>query len=60
VRQRRMLEHLAHIDGLTELANRRRFDEVYDAEWQRSRRSGRQEAVRGAARQTARRIFCMV
>jgi diguanylate cyclase (GGDEF)-like protein len=41
VRQRRMLEHLAHIDGLTELANRRRFDEVYDAEWQRSRRSGR-------------------
>ncbi|MHA4871701.1 diguanylate cyclase domain-containing protein [Duganella sp. PWIR1] len=41
VRQRRMLEHLAHVDGLTELANRRRFDEVYEAEWQRSRRSGR-------------------
>jgi diguanylate cyclase (GGDEF)-like protein len=41
VRQRRMLEHLAHVDGLTELANRRRFDEVYDAEWQRSRRSCR-------------------
>jgi diguanylate cyclase (GGDEF)-like protein len=39
VRQRRMLEHLAHVDGLTELANRRRFDEVYEAEWQRARRN---------------------
>src|SRR6185369_17428997 len=28
VRQRRLLEHLAHMDGLTELANRRRFDEI--------------------------------
>jgi diguanylate cyclase (GGDEF)-like protein len=41
VRQRRMLEHLAHVDGLTELANRRRFDEVYETEWQRARGSGR-------------------
>lgn len=41
VRQRRMLERLANIDGLTELANRRRFDEVYDQEWQRARQSGR-------------------
>ncbi|KQQ91857.1 diguanylate cyclase [Massilia sp. Leaf139] len=41
VRQRRLLEHLAHVDGLTELANRRRFDEVYDLEWQRARRGGR-------------------
>ncbi|MGF6272486.1 diguanylate cyclase (GGDEF)-like protein [Massilia sp. UYP11] len=41
VRQRRMLERLANIDGLTELANRRRFDEMYDLEWQRARRSGR-------------------
>lgn len=41
VRQRRMLERLANIDGLTELANRRRFDEVYESEWQRARRSGR-------------------
>jgi diguanylate cyclase (GGDEF)-like protein len=41
VRQRRMLEHLAHVDGLTELANRRRFDELFETEWQRSRRSGR-------------------
>ena len=39
VRQRRMLERLANIDGLTELANRRRFDEVYELEWQRARRS---------------------
>lgn len=38
VRQRRMLEHLAHMDGLTELANRRRFDEVYESEWQRASR----------------------
>ena len=37
VRQRRMLERLAHIDGLTELANRRRFDELYAAEWKRAR-----------------------
>ena len=41
VRQRRMLERLANIDGLTELANRRRFDEMYALEWQRARRSGR-------------------
>ena len=40
VRQRRMLEHLANVDGLTELANRRRFDEVYAVEWQRARRTG--------------------
>jgi diguanylate cyclase (GGDEF)-like protein len=41
VRQRRMLEHLAHVDGLTELANRRRFDEMYEAEWQRAQRGGK-------------------
>jgi diguanylate cyclase (GGDEF)-like protein len=40
VRQRRMLERLAHVDGLTELANRRRFDAVYASEWQRARASG--------------------
>lgn len=40
VRQRRMLERLAHVDGLTGLANRRRFDEVFGAEWQRAQRSG--------------------
>ncbi|UUZ56335.1 response regulator [Massilia sp. H-1] len=48
VRQRRMLERLAHIDGLTELANRRRFDEVYAIEWQRAR--GAPPAVAGFAR----------
>jgi len=41
LRQRRMLEQLAQIDGLTELANRRRYDDVYAAEWQRAQRSGR-------------------
>ena len=41
VRQRRMLERLANIDGLTELANRRRFDEMFASEWARARTSGR-------------------
>lgn len=41
VRQRRMLERLANVDGLTGLANRRRFDEVYETEWQRAQRSAR-------------------
>jgi len=41
LRQRRMLERLANVDGLTELANRRRFDQMYTLEWQRARRSGR-------------------
>ena len=40
VRQRRMLERLANVDGLTELANRRRFDELYAIEWQRARQHG--------------------
>jgi len=40
VRQRRMLERLAHVDGLTALANRRRFDELYAQEWQRAQRNG--------------------
>ena len=40
VRQQRLLEHLAHVDALTGLANRRRFDELYEAEWQRARRAG--------------------
>lgn len=39
VRQRRMLESLANIDGLTELPNRRQFDAVLSAEWARSRRT---------------------
>ncbi|WBS01010.1 diguanylate cyclase [Pseudoduganella sp. SL102] len=40
VRQRRMLERLAHVDGLTELANRRRFDETFEAEHALARRRG--------------------
>ena len=39
VRQRRMLETLANIDGLTELPNRRQFDAVFAAEWARSART---------------------
>ena len=32
------LEHLAHVDGLTQVANRRRFDEHLSQEWRRMRR----------------------
>lgn len=32
-RQRKMLEHLALIDPLTELPNRRKFEEVFNVEW---------------------------
>jgi len=35
------LARLSSTDGLTGLANRRRFDEVLDAEWRRLRREGR-------------------
>jgi len=34
----RKLEDLSATDGLTKLANRRRFDEVFHSEWQRARR----------------------
>jgi diguanylate cyclase (GGDEF)-like protein len=37
--QRDILRRLSFMDGLTGLANRRRFDEVLDQEWRRSRRS---------------------
>jgi diguanylate cyclase (GGDEF)-like protein/PAS domain S-box-containing protein len=37
---RRALEALASVDGLTGVANRRRFDEVLDQEWRRAVRSG--------------------
>jgi len=40
VRQRRMLELLANIDGLTEMPNRRQFNTVFEAEWRRSQRNG--------------------
>ena len=36
----RRLEALSRTDGLTGIANRRRFDEVLDSEWARSQRSG--------------------
>ena len=35
-----MLERLSVLDGLTGIANRRRFDETLDHEWLRSRRQG--------------------
>ncbi|MBX7186023.1 MAG: diguanylate cyclase [Vicinamibacteria bacterium] len=45
VRQRRMLEQLANIDGLTELPNRRQFDAALAAEWARAGRTGRPLSV---------------
>lgn len=45
VRQRRMLETLANIDGLTELPNRRHFDASFAAEWARASRTGRPLSV---------------
>jgi diguanylate cyclase (GGDEF)-like protein len=45
VRQRRMLETLANIDGLTELPNRRQFDTVFAAEWTRAGRTGQPLSV---------------
>ena len=37
-RHRDMLAHLAQLDGLTGIANRRRFDEILDTEWRRATR----------------------
>jgi diguanylate cyclase (GGDEF)-like protein len=45
VRQRRMLESLANIDGLTELPNRRQFDTAFAAEWSRAKRTGQPLSV---------------
>lgn len=39
-RKTEMLERLALVDGLTNLANRRRFDLVHVDEWKRAERSG--------------------
>lgn len=39
-RQGLMYELLASVDGLTGLANRRRFDQVLQQEWERARRTG--------------------
>jgi diguanylate cyclase (GGDEF)-like protein len=38
-RQRDLLRHIALIDGLTGIANRRRLDEVFEAEWRRAVRT---------------------
>jgi len=35
-----MLDNLVSVDGLTEIANRRHFDEALEAEWKRARRAG--------------------
>ena len=39
------MQQQAQQDGLTGLANRRRFDEALDAEWRRGRRTGRNLAL---------------
>ncbi len=40
VSRRKMLEHMAHLDGLTEINNRRKFDETLAAEWRNGLRRG--------------------
>lgn len=40
VHHRHLLENLAMIDGLTEIANRRRYDERLESEWRRCARNG--------------------
>ena len=40
VHQYKLLDQLAHLDGLTEISNRRRFEEVFQKEWARSSRNG--------------------
>jgi diguanylate cyclase (GGDEF)-like protein len=39
VHQRRLLEQLALLDGLTEIPNHRRFSQVYEQEWRRCKRA---------------------
>jgi diguanylate cyclase (GGDEF)-like protein len=38
VHQYKLLDQLAHLDGLTEISNRRRFEEVFEIEWGRAAR----------------------
>ena len=38
-RNRDLLENLSALDGLTNIPNRRRFDEVYEYEWSRAIRT---------------------
>ncbi len=35
-----LLEQLVRLDGLTQIANRRQFDEVFEREWRRASRAG--------------------
>lgn len=39
VHQYKLLDQLAYLDGLTEISNRRRFEEVFQKEWARSARN---------------------
>ena len=39
VHQYKLLDQLAYLDGLTEISNRRRFEDVYKKEWARSTRN---------------------
>lgn len=41
VHQRRLLEQLALLDGLTEIPNHRRFSQVYEQEWRRCKRNAK-------------------
>lgn len=41
----RVLSELSHTDGLTGVANRRRFDELLEQEWSRAMRSGQDLAL---------------
>ncbi len=36
----KLLDQLAYLDGLTEISNRRRFEEIFKKEWERSCRNG--------------------
>jgi diguanylate cyclase (GGDEF)-like protein len=38
--QYKLLDQLAYLDGLTEISNRRRFEEIFKKEWERSNRNG--------------------
>ncbi len=45
VRQRKLLEKLALIDPLTTIANRRKYEEVFDLEWRSAVRAGGQLSI---------------
>lgn len=41
-RANQALDRLAHLDGLTQIANRRRFDQAIGSEWSRLKREGKE------------------